>query len=88
MSTKPSIQEEPGWRGGFTRHQAPEAQFANGTQVIKSVSEALDGHAVGVRGVILGSIHAPEVGTGYFVEWSTSPKVAVFVIEAKLSRAQ
>ncbi len=84
--TEPMIQFEPGWAGAFTRHQAKGA-IANGTDIVKTNSEANDANKDGARGRVLGSISHPDVQNGaimYFVEWSTAPRVAVGVIDFKI----
>jgi len=78
---------EPGWTGGFTRHQTPGA-IANGTTIFKVNSDPEDANPDGAVGVVLGSISDPEVHGGqlfYFVEWMATPRVAVGCIGWKLS---
>lgn len=82
----PQIRHEPGWTGGFTRHQAKGA-IANGTDIAKKLSEPGDSQKDGTRGVVLGSITHPDIQGGavlYFVEWRTLPRVAVAVIDFKI----
>lgn len=84
--SEPTIGYEPGWVGGFTRHQAKGA-IANGTDIVKTRSEAGDAHKDGTRGKVLGSLSHPDVQNGavmYFVEWSTAPRVAVGVMDFKI----
>lgn len=88
--TEPTIGHEPGWVGGFTRHQAKGA-IANGTEVVKTRSEAGDANKDGTRGKVLGSISHPDVQDGaimYFVEWRTAPRVAVGVMDFKVQALQ
>jgi hypothetical protein len=75
---------EPGWTGIFTREQA-EGAIANGRRVVKVKGEAGDAHPVGATATVLGSLSYPELGgIGYFVEWDSRPRVAVFVIAWKI----
>lgn len=75
----------PGWGGIFTRQQAPGA-YPNGTRVKKVKAEPGDKHPIGTEATVLGSMAAPPVGTGYFVEWDSRPSYAVFVIDWKVER--
>lgn len=81
-----SLDEEPGWTGSFTRHQA-EGALANGTRIKKFLHEEGDGTPLGTLGKILGSIFVPEVAPVpfYFVEWDNRPKVAVGVMAWKIA---
>jgi hypothetical protein len=82
----PDLFPEPGWAGVFTRNQAPAA-IPNGTRVVKVNSERNDGHANGTNGMVLGSMSHPDVMDGavlYFVEWDSSPRVAVGCIHWKI----
>ena len=76
--------EHPGWRGMFTRDEYPGA-LRNGTRIVKVTFERGDAHPVGTRGVVLGSVGHPTIGFGYFVEWATLPRHAVFVLAAKVA---
>lgn len=82
----PLFRNEPGWVGSFTRHQAAGA-IANGTDIVKTRSEAGDANKDGTRGRVLGSVSHPDVQNGavmYFVEWRNAPRVAVGVIGFKV----
>lgn len=79
--------EEAGWVGGFTREQA-EGAIQNGSTIVKVWSERGDTHPVGTKGTVLGSIHHPQLGYLYFVEWETLPRVAVGVIGEKIGAMQ
>lgn len=79
-----SIGHEPGWSGVLSRDEQPEAKFKNGTRVRKMLHEAGDRTPLDTSGTILGSLYAPEVGVGYFVEWDDKPRTSVFVVEEKL----
>lgn len=74
----------PGYANLHTRAQADGA-IANGTRVRKTNSEPGDTHKDDERATILGSIHHPEVGFGYFVEWDTHPKAATFVTQHRIT---
>lgn len=52
--------EEEGWRGRFTRAQAPGA-IPNGTRVVKAHDEDNDSHKMGDEATVLGSIMVPPV---------------------------
>jgi len=75
----------PGWRGVHTRAEAPGA-MRNGTRVRKIAKEDGDSHPIGSLATVLGSLHLPERGYGYFVEWDASPRTAVLVVEAQIER--
>lgn len=83
----PGVRLEPGWVGAFTRQQAPGALFANDTRVKKCKSEPEDLNPAGTEATVLGSLHHPVMGFGYFVEWENRPRHAVFVVGWKLARA-
>jgi hypothetical protein len=70
----------------FTTEQA-EGAWPTGTHVIKIKAEPGDKHPVGATATVLGSIGAPGVGLGYFVEWDALPRHAVFVVAWKLAKA-
>jgi hypothetical protein len=79
------IDHWPGYEGVFTRNQALGA-WRNGTRVAKTAEDPSgDLTPLGSHGAVLGSIYAPEVGVGYFVEWDDKPKTAVFVVAKKLT---
>jgi hypothetical protein len=84
VASRFNIQSEPGWVGPFTRDESPKARWKNGARVRKAKHETGDATPVGTPGTVLGSIYAPEVGVGYFVEWADRPHVAVFVVEWKI----
>lgn len=68
----------PGWKGHFTRQEVL-GMWKPGTPIVKADSEPGDTNPDGTRGIVLGCLHHPQVGGGYFVEWETSPRHAVFV---------
>lgn len=76
----------PGYVGVFTRETAPGA-WSPGTRIEKHFSEEGDGTPTGTKGTVLGSMAAPSIGHGYFVEWDNRPRFAVFVIPLKLKLA-
>ncbi|HEY4355982.1 MAG TPA: hypothetical protein VGN16_09565 [Acidobacteriaceae bacterium] len=73
-----------GWLGSFTTMQALGA-WRNGTRIVKIESENGDANRVGMLGKVLGSIHEKEKGLAYFVEWDSTPKVAVLVVAWKIT---
>ena len=76
----------PGWIGIHTQDQAAGA-LSNGTRVRKIKSEPGDTHPIGSLATVLGSLGLPDIGYGYFVEWDVKPRLAVFVIAAKIAAA-
>lgn len=78
MTEAPNLKEFPGYSGLHTRDQAPGA-IPNGSRVRKVASDPGDTHQDGALARVLGSIHHPQVGFGYFVEWDSHPRAAVFV---------
>ena len=78
-----NLRTYPGWIGLHTRDQAPNA-MANGSRVVKIKTEPGDSHPVGSSATVLGSLYAPDVGFGYFVEWDARPRYAVFASAAKI----
>jgi hypothetical protein len=87
MTALLDIRPYAGWTGAFTRQQA-EGAIPNGTRVEKVKSEAGDGSPLGTKGTVLGSIsHETINGIGYFIEWDTAPRCAVFTINWKISPA-
>jgi len=81
------IHTEPGWTGALTRDQA-EGAWANGTRVMKTKQDpGGDFTKPGALGTVLGSLHAPQAGYAYFIEWDHAPKVAAFCVAAKLAVA-
>lgn len=78
------LRYERGWTGIFTRCQAPQAQFANGTRITKVKTEETDKRPVGATGTVLGSVYLLAKGVCYFVEWDTAPRVAVAIIGWKI----
>jgi hypothetical protein len=83
----PDLHEEPGWTGVFTRNEAPGC-YPNTTRVVKVQMEAGDANPLGTTGTVLGSLSHPAMGTAYFVEWDTMPRVAVAVMAWKLARQE
>lgn len=67
----------------YTGHA--EGAMPNGQAIIKVQSEDGDANPVGTRGRVLGSIHDPKLGYGYFVEWETYPGVPVLVKAFKIA---
>lgn len=96
MSEQIVIDNEQGWLGAFTRHQAADA-LPNGSHVVKVKCEDGDATCVGTEATILGSIDGSELGMFdpdgeliqffYFVEWADSPRVAVGVTEWKIAKS-
>lgn len=90
------LRNELGWRGMFTRHETVGA-MPNGTRVTKvAIDNDKDAHAVGDKGVVLGSIDVsgveppegiPHCDYYYFVEWDDMPMTAVGVMDFKIRRA-
>lgn len=78
-----SVRAHAGWSGQFTTQQHPGA-LPNGTRIRKKRAEAGDMNPIGATGRILGSMGAPAVGVGYFVEWDYLPQCAVFIIAGKI----
>jgi hypothetical protein len=85
---KLDIKEESGYTGAFTRQSAKQALYRNGARVVKVNGEAGDVTPTGTAGTVLGSIYVPKEGTGYFIEWDTSPRLAIFIIENRLAAVQ
>lgn len=77
------LREYPGWAGIHTRDEAPGA-MPNGLRVRKIKSAKGDANPDGSLATVLGSLHAPNVGYGYFVEWENCPRHAVFVAAFRL----
>jgi hypothetical protein len=66
-----------------------EGAIANGTPVVKVLSEEGDTNPVGTRGVVIGSVAGDFDGrviVDYFVEWETAPNVPVVVADEKIAR--
>ncbi|MGC0395920.1 MULTISPECIES: hypothetical protein [Bradyrhizobium] len=92
---KLEMANEPGWIGGFSRHQARGA-IPNGSRIMKTRAEPRDINAVGAFGTVLGSIDTREVDAAfakrmsadyvYWVEWDDAPKCAVFIVGWKIGR--
>jgi hypothetical protein len=76
----------PGYQGLHLREQAPGA-LPNGSRVYKTASAPGDTHQDGALATVLGSICNPRVGYGYFVEWDTHPRAAVFVADYRIKPA-
>lgn len=88
LEARTGLREEPGWTGFFTRRDVPGAMPA-GTQIVKVASEPGDTNPVGTRGLVLGSIANERVADGavfYFIEWETSPRLAVGCIAWKIGK--
>ncbi|WP_028165983.1 hypothetical protein [Bradyrhizobium elkanii] len=69
----------------YTTDQA-ESAIANGTPIVKVLSEKGDKNPVGSKGVVIGSILDGRDIVGYFVEWESTPDVPVFVADQKIAR--
>ena len=80
-----TFKTERGWVGAFTRHHA-DGFLSNGTAIRKMNSKPGDGVPDGTLGWVLGSFTAADAG-GYFVEWSTRPRQAVFVVPSRIEAA-
>jgi hypothetical protein len=79
------IRHRDGWTNPFTRRQAPQALYKNGSRVRKvREDEGGDVTPLGVEGEVLGSIWFPSAGAAYFVEWDNKPRVAMFIVESKI----
>jgi hypothetical protein len=90
-SLKAWFELHPGYAGVFTRDQA-EGAIPNGTRIVKRNSAQSDSQPDGALGVVLGSIKSPAelhasrgVAYCYFVEWDALPRVAVGVVDRKIS---
>jgi hypothetical protein len=70
------LRGEPGYSGIFTRNEAPETRFKNGSRVEKGKSDPDDSHQEGAQGVVLGSLATP-LGVLYFVEFDDQPRIAI-----------
>lgn len=82
------FKEESGWVGAFTRNEARGA-YPNGTKVMKVHCEDEDMNTAGAMGTVIGSMPGiRELGCDffYFVEWDKAPRVAVGIINQKISR--
>ena len=78
-----AVRPHKGWHGVFTTEEFDGA-IPNGTRVVKCMWEPKDGHPMGAKARVLGSIGHPEVGIGYFVEFEEHPRVAVFIQAVKI----
>jgi hypothetical protein len=86
MSSEPRQHE--GYIGYFTRDQA-EGAIPNGSRVVKVWGEPGDGHPIGATATVLGSLGDPSFPEyGYFVEWDSHPRMAVFVRGKKIALQQ
>jgi hypothetical protein len=74
----------PGYLGAFTRQTVPGA-IANGVRVRKVATDKGDANPIGAEAIVLGSIHHPDKGFAYFVEWESAPGMAVFVVGWKIA---
>jgi hypothetical protein len=87
------IEKRDGWVGDFTTDEALGA-ISNGSLIVKVCGDIDDRTAIGTKGKVLGSltINTPiatkfgDVLYGYFVEWETAPKNAVFITDVKIRR--
>lgn len=89
----PGMRSEPGWLGEFSRNQATGA-IENGTAVEKIASEPDDTHQDGARASVLGSLAVPPDLRAtypcefvYWVEWTDTPRAAVFIGGHRIRRA-
>jgi hypothetical protein len=80
-----NLRSFPGYIGLHSRDEAPGA-IPNGTKVRKVASKPDDIHQDGALATVLGSIHYPKVGFGYYVEWDSHPRIAVFVAGHRVVR--
>jgi hypothetical protein len=83
----PGVRDWPGWTGAFTRDQAQGALFLNKARIKKAKGELQDLTPLGTEGTVLGSLHVPGIGFGYFVEWDNKKRHAIFVVGWKIGRA-
>jgi hypothetical protein len=82
-----NVRPHSGWMGVFTTDQAPGC-WPNGTRIERATVRQTVAH--GARrtvqiGTVLGSVHVPEKGPAYFVEWDSMPQAAMLV-EARTVR--
>jgi hypothetical protein len=90
MKGKLKFGMQVGWIGAFTRAQAKGA-WRNGTRVRKIKEDpGGDRTPIGSTGMVLGSLHAPEVSPlfFYFIEWDNAPRVAVGCTSIKLEKVE
>lgn len=78
------IREYPGYRGAFTRQTAP-GSYPAGTRIEKVVGEPDDGHEIGEKGTVLGSVGNPLLGYAYFIEWDADKGFAVMARDKKIA---
>ena len=68
---------------GYTDAHA-EGAMENGQRIVKVWSEPGDLNPVGTQGVVVGSLHHPDLGYAYFVKWDTRPDVPIAVVAKKI----
>lgn len=78
---------------GFYVTAQAEGAFPNGCRVIKKEKKEGDGHDVGARATVIGSMKAPEGGRSkvtyfYFVVWDDMPSVAVGIADYRIGLEQ
>jgi hypothetical protein len=83
MSDGRLVRPHVGWQGQFTTQQQPGA-IPNGTRIRKRSGSPGDQARVGSVGHVLGSLRAPSLGLGYFVEWDHFPRTAVFIMGSNI----
>jgi len=84
------LKYHPGYFGAFSTQTAKGA-MENGTRIVKVRTDPSDTNPIGTMGKVLGSIAEPNVtypNIMYFIEWDTSPKVAVSCAAWKIARVQ
>lgn len=91
------VREHPGYFGAFCDGEAPGA-IRNGSTIVKRSSEPGDANPDGSLGTVLGSVDVAALDPAlaakysspffYFVEWQSSPRVAVGVAGFKIVATQ
>jgi hypothetical protein len=63
--------------GVFTREQSSLASIPNNARICKGKLEKCDSHPVRAQGAVLESIGVPDLGVLCFIEWDSSPYLAI-----------
>lgn len=76
----------------FTREEARGA-LRNGTRVEKTEFAPTDGHQIGAKAIILGSLGPIEFEGnpqlyGYFVEWDDRPGIPCFITSTRIRQVK
>jgi hypothetical protein len=78
------LKEHEGYWGVFTRAEVLGA-WRNGTVVVKIASDEVgDYTANGTLGKVMGSLHHPDQGVLYFIEWDDKPGIVIGCMAKKL----